>query len=324
MRFTLLLCALLAPLGSGCFVIASTDDFVQDEGCDLELDLRQFNPHLNQEVQIRLTQLDPGAGAGATETELLAVGIFDPLTNPNVDITLPGAVPALEDPERERPQLDFFADFNGDGVYSDPPQDHTWTVEGLCLPDHDPTFLHNFNFVNLVTPRGRGSHLMVEFCPNLVNEDRVERGPDPLDPEVPLEVRATGTFLPTVDGGVEEERPVGFYRLGQLMRRPDGVRIPAVFDPGFNYQFQIYADQNGNFQFDDGEPAWTYSYVFSETAERCAPLTDVSTCGLAAFSAEVPACLGEDNNIHVRLSRAHLINFGNLSGGDWFSIPEGT
>ena len=67
MRFTLLLCALLAPLGSGCFVIASTDDFVQDEGCDLELDLRQFNPHLNQEVQIRLTQLDPGAGAGATD-----------------------------------------------------------------------------------------------------------------------------------------------------------------------------------------------------------------------------------------------------------------
>jgi len=314
--------ALPLALCSGCFLIASTDDFVEDEGCDLELDVRAFAPHLGQTFEVRLVQ-DPPESIGESRPRLIALAIFDPLQHPNMDLQIPDAVPALTDATRPRPYIDFYADFDTDGAYSSPPSDHTWRVEDPCEPGRDPAFPHNVDFFDLPTPIGGGSDVLVDFCPNLTAGDRI----GPLEPFVgteAIEVRVTGTFLPTVDGMTEEVRPVGYYRLESAASSPLGIRIPAVFDSGFRYKIEVIVDRNDNFAFeDDRDQGWVY--IFNPaTAPTCAPLTDMATCGISPDTVnEAPACV-DGPNIRVRLSRAHIANFGAPTERRWVEIPEGT
>ena len=309
-----LFATLVLSMLSGCWLIAETDGLVEDRSCDLELDLRSFAPHLNQGVEVRLTQDPPDGEGGAPR--LLLLGTFDPLTVLNVDMQIPGAVPALVRPDQDRPQIDFFADFNGDQVYSSPPQDHTWTVEDPCEPGRDPTFVHNFDFVELETPMGLGSTLHVDFCDNLTSDDRFDLI-ESLNGTEPIEIRVTLITDPT-PGAVEQALPVAFYRLGALERRSSGIRIPAMFDNGFRYQIEIYADANDNFRFDPGEPSWTYLYRFADS-----PACEAPTLACGVSLTEVLACK-DGNDLRVRVSRAHRTNVAGLSGPDWLSVPEGS
>lgn len=314
--------ALPLALSSGCFLIAGTDDFVEDEGCDLELDVRAFAPHVGQTFEVRLVQ-DPPASIDESRPRLIALAIFDPLQSPNLDLQLPNAVPALTDPSRPRPYVDFYADFDGDGAYSSPPSDHTWRVEDPCEPGRDPSFPHNVDFFDLPMPIGGGSDVFVDFCPNLTEGGMI--GPLPaFDGTEPVEVRVTGTFLPTVAGEIEEVRPVGFYRLESAATSPDGIRIPAVFDSGFRYKIEVIVDRNDNFSYeDDVDHSWVY--IFNPTtAEPCRGITDMATCGLSPDTVnEAPACV-DGPDIRVRLSRSHIANFGAPTERRWVEVPEGT
>jgi hypothetical protein len=314
---------LLALTAQGCFALADTDDFVEDEGCDLELDLRAFAPHLGQTFEVRLVQ-DPLESIGESRPRLLGLAILDPLTVPNIDIDIPGMVPALTDPSRPRPNVDFYADFDENGAYSRPPSDHTWRVEDPCDPGRDPTFPHNVDFFDLPMPIGGGSSLVIEGCPDLTEGERLG-GFGPFDGTEPLEVRAYGTFLPTVDGETEMDRPVALYRLGALSRATDGaIAIPAVFDNGFRYRAEIYVDVNTNGAFDPGtDRAWTYSYN-PMNAPDCPARLDVCGVGMGTTNA-VPICK-DGTDLKVFVSRAHLVNTveGDLTDGAWLRIPEGT
>lgn len=319
------LLSLVLPLAlcSGCFLVASTDGFVEDEGCDLELDVRAFAPHLGQTFQVRLVQ-DPPESIGESRPRLLALAIFDPLQHPNLDLQLPNAVPALTDPTQPRPYIDFYADFNGDGVYSSPPADHTWRVEDPCEPGRDPAFLHNLEFFDLPLPIGGGSSLFVDFCPNLTTDTRFDRL-EPFTGMEPVEVRVTGTFFPTGEGMTEVVRPVGYYRLEPMGSFPGNIEIPAVFDSGFRYKIEVIVDRDGDFAYGAAsDQGWVYEFN-PETAPRCPDLTDMATCGLSSDTVNrAPACLDERNNIRVRLSRAHIANFGPPTEARWIEVPEGT
>jgi len=316
--------ALALPLAlcSGCFLVASTDDFVEDEGCDLELDVRAFAPHIGQTFEVRLVQ-GPPESIDESRPRLLVLGIFDPLENPNMDLQFPDAVPALTDATRPRPVLDFYADFDMDGRYTMPPSDHTWRVEDPCAPDRDPEFPHNVDFFDLPMPIGGGSDVFVDFCPNLTTGDRIDIL-EPFPEDSTLEVRVTGTFLPTVDGMTEEDRPVGFYRLENASTARSRIRIPAVFDNGFRYRIEIIVDRNDNFAYEgDVDHAWTY--IFNPaSAPDCEPFdpdNPAPVCGPRAM--EVPACK-DGPDIRVRLSRAHVPNFGSPVDTRWVEVPEGT
>ncbi len=312
--------ALPLALCSGCFLVASTDDFVEDEKCDLELDVRSFTPHVGQNFEVRLVQ-DPPESLEGTDPRLLFLGRFDPLQNPNMDLQFPGAVPALVDPTRPRPNLDFFADFDENGRYSGFPDDHSWRIEDPCDPDRDPSFPHNTDFVDLPPPVGLGGTVHIDFCPNLAMGDRIG-SIEPFDGTEAIEIRVSGTFVPTVDGMTEETRPVGFYRLERAGSRPMGVALPELVDPGFNHKVEIIADLNDDFAYDDGtDRAWIYLYN-PLTAPDCRPLTDV--CGLTPDTVNSAPICKDGTDIRVRLSRAHIANLGEPLQRSWVEIPEGT
>jgi len=318
----LLTLALPLALCSGCFLIASTDDFTEDDRCDLELDVRAFAPHIGQDFEVRLVQEPPESLEG-TDPRLLFLAFFEPLQSPNMDIQIPGAVPALVDPTRPRPALDFFADFNMDGGYSGFPADHTWRVEDPCNPDRDPTFPHNTDFVDLPQPVGLGGTVHVDFCPNLTTGGRI--GPlEPFDGTEAVEVRVSGTFVPTIDGMTEEVRPVGFYRLERLGARPTGVALPMLVDPGFNHKVEIILDRNDDFAFDEGtDLSWVYLYN-NLTAPDCRPPTEMGVCGLSPETVTQSPICKDGTAIRVRLSRAHVANLGDPAERSWVQIPEGT
>jgi hypothetical protein len=318
--------ALPLALCSGCFLVASTDDFTEDEKCDLELDIRSFAPHIGQAMELRLVQEpDPADVPDDPDEEvrprLLFLGFFEPLQDPNMDIDIPGAVPALVNPDRPRPQLDFFADFNMDGAYSGQPADHSWRIEDPCDPDRDPAFPHNTNFADLVRPIGLGGTVHVDFCPNLAMGDRIAMI-EPFDGTEALEVRVSGTFVPTVDGMTEEVRPVGFYRLERIGARPMGVALPQLVDPGFNHKVEIVADLNDDFAYDDGtDRAWVYQYN-PLTAPNCQPLSEV--CGITPDTVNMAPICKDGTDIRVRLSRTHIANLGAPLERSWVEVPEGT
>jgi len=313
---------LALALCSGCFLIADTDDFVEDESCDLALDLRAFTPHVGQTVEVRLTQPLPGATVDDPEPQLRALAVFDPFDRPNMNIQFPNTVPALEDPERKRPTIDFFADFDSSGGYSGQPDDHSWRIEDPCEPGRDPTFTHDFIFDDLQTPRGPGSDIFIDFCPNLVDGGAL--GPlDPFDGTEPFEVRVTGTFPPSdgVDGMAEQSRAVGFYRLESAATSPMGIRIPDAFDNGIAYKIEVIVDRNDDFAHDgETDQGWTYFFDAADPFP-CPPLAEARTCGLRAE--EVPAC-ADGPDIRVRLSRGHVPNFSAPTERSWVEIPEGT
>lgn len=314
--------ALPLALCSGCFLVASTDDFVEDEKCDLELDIRAFAPHIDQDFEVRLVQ-EPPASLEGTDPRLLFLGFFEPLQEPNLDLQIPGAVPALVDATRPRPVLDFFADFNMDGGYSGFPADHTWRVEDPCDPNRDPAFPHNTDFVDLPQPVGLGGTVHVDFCPNLVMGDRIE-ALEPLDGSEAIEVRVMGTFVPTIDGMTEEVRPVGLYRLERAGARPMGIALPELIDPGFNHRVEIIVDRNDDFAFDEGtDVAWVYNYN-PLTAPDCQPITDIGVCGLSPETVTSAPICKDGTAIRVRLSRAHIANLDMPSERSWVEVPEGT
>ena len=57
------------PLG-GCFALNDTGDFEVDEGCDLQLELRDFAPHVRDRFEVRLVQ--PRANPDALALEARA------------------------------------------------------------------------------------------------------------------------------------------------------------------------------------------------------------------------------------------------------------
>ena len=317
-RFTLL-ALLVAALGQGCFLIAETDQFVEDDACDLELDVRAFAPHIGQLFEVRLVQ-DPPESLGPSAPQLLTLALFDPLESPNLDIDIPDAVPPLTDPTQPRPVLDFYADFDNSQGYSGRPDDHTWRVaDDLCDPDRDPTFDHNRNFVDLPVPIGGGSDLFVDFCPNLTVGDPIGRL-DPFDGTEPVEVRVSGIFPSPVEGVAEAKRPVAYYRLGTLATSRMGIRIPDVFDNGFRHTIEVFVDRNSDYAFDEGDQGWTYTFDLANAPE-CPPITELTTCGLTDET--VSACK-QGVDIRVRLSRGHLGNYGDPQDTRWVRLVEGS
>lgn len=67
-------------------------------------------------------------------------------------------------------QVDFYADFNGDGVYDVPPADHAWRLlTGTIMGDVDLEFTHNTNFTDILGTTGFRSSFTnpaVDIFPN--------------------------------------------------------------------------------------------------------------------------------------------------------------
>jgi hypothetical protein len=101
----------------------------------LNVQFSGMNPHLGQEIKVRLIDNATGKEAGR------ATRIADLTT-----FTL--GLPCLENGKTY--QVDFYADMNENGIYDAPPADHAWRLaSGSISGDKSLTFIHNTTFTDI-------------------------------------------------------------------------------------------------------------------------------------------------------------------------------
>jgi len=310
---------------TGCFALNDTERFETDEGCDLTLRVRDFTPHVRDTFTVRLVQDAPN---GEGSPSLLAQAIFEPLVNPNVDLRMPDAIAPLTNPEQDRASLDFFADFDGSGGYSGPPDDHTWRVEDACINGPD-LFVHNLDFANLPDPSKpalvdgssnpehlitRGSNLRILGCTGATFGTGA------------LEARVRVTLPPLVEGGGERTPAVAYHRIGNVRDIDGVVTVPDMFDTGFRYDIELILDTNSNGSFED---AMDESFVYTFNGAVCPDqLLDEADCvrpGVMPIREDVPACVLDrdghefDGDIILTHSARFLANQQDPQEDSWIS-----
>lgn len=221
---------------------------------DVLLTLEGMTPHLGQKLVLRL-QSDSG--------ELRVRAILDPLEDASFQLFLPRAMPLGSH------VIDFWADHDGNGVYSAPPADHAWRVSvpatGLV------SFTHSTSFTDV------GATAAAE-------------------PGLPFTFDATG-FTPHVGQlfglavyhvserlpGVFDRELVGLYRLASVPGASFTVSIPGIVQANEDYSVDFFADLNGNGAYDPppADHAWRLDASsdgagLSVTFAHAATFTDIS------------------------------------------------
>lgn len=303
---TLSLILLLAL--AGCTLVHD-DEFTQEEGCDLELKVRGFSPHVIDVTQIFLTRANQDGSQRRNE----AVAVFDPLGAPNLDLRMPGAVRPRTNPNQGLASIDFFADFDDTEGFS--AGDHTWTLDDACTTGPE-LFPHNTDFTAIREPVSQGAAIGVRFCDL---PPRLSRAA--------VEVRVTRILPDETNPDEVVNQAIAFYRLDDAGRRPEGITIPRVANVDFDLLVEVVADLNGNGVFDGTDLAWSYRH--SRDAQiRC---TDVAILNRTTFCPivspmmlpRVPACVHEGNLVVILDNAFENNEESTLSSGPWFQfVPE--
>jgi len=235
--------ALLALASSGCTIVADLDSYVSvdDIGCDLEMTVRDFSPHLTDRVFFQAVTRDDAQ-------VIRALAIIDPLSDPDRSFTMPFAVG--EGPHA----FNFWADESGDGFVQTSPfnngLDHSWHLENACdwastcmgedadLPN---CFSHVAPFDNITDPADAGNTVSI----NLV--------------ALPLTTGFVEIHLIEVDEAANLRRVVGLYRRDvpifeeEIVKCAEvGGEIECTFElrglavPGRPYTADVIIDLDGD------------------------------------------------------------------------------
>ncbi len=177
----------------------------------LTLDFTDMNPHLGQQLEIRVRDVNQtGREVGRFTMPAILV--------PDFTVCLP-----YLDLGRTY-FIDFYADLNGNGTYDAPPMDHAWREMVAEAPgDESLAFSHNTNFTDI----GESSTLTIDFT-----------GMNPHVGQM-LELRVIETA-----SGKEVERFKGMIGVPDFK-----IDIPGI-QSGKEYDVDFYADFNGNGLYD--------------------------------------------------------------------------
>jgi hypothetical protein len=107
------------------------------EGQDFSLTLNGLDPHVDQYFELRVV---------ATEgNNVVGVYVKPQLADPGSVIAIPGIL----EPGAEY-NIDFYSDFNGNGMYDAPPTDHAWRITVTAQAAGITTdFAHNTDFTDV-------------------------------------------------------------------------------------------------------------------------------------------------------------------------------
>lgn len=280
-------CALSLLLAlAGCSVIHG-DDFTQDEGCDLELRLRGFNPHVTDTTTLILNR----ANLDGTSRRVEAVAIFDPLGARDLNLRMPLSVRPRRSADQGLAALDFYADFDDVEGFSFP-GDHSWVLEDVCTTGPEE-FPHNTDFIPIRSPEAFGTNVVARFC-----------GSATAFGSSAVEVRVTRLAPDETNDSEVVNQAIGFYRLDDITRGPEGIGIPLIANTDFDMTVEVVSDRNRNGTFDEGDVAWTYSHR-GDAPVPCSelPLNDASCPNATvALRAPLPACVTPSRDLIVVVS----------------------
>lgn len=191
---------------------------------DLTLDLVGMDAHVTNFFEATVVNETSGV--------LSSRIVYDPLLLVTQQIRVENAVPPGSY------FLDFYADLDGDRVYTDHPDDHSWRRE-VCA-DGSLTFVHNIMFESLDRERRIGGSLVMNIA------------------EIPAAVRAAGTqgsvearVIARLSEGVSQT--VGVYRYtnlveGRVLELPSSVSmtLEGILDANTEHTIYYYFDLNGD------------------------------------------------------------------------------
>lgn len=285
----LLVGTLLALASSGCTIVADLDGYISadDIGCDMEMTVRDFTPHLTDRVFFQAVTRDDAA-------VLRAMAIIDPLRDADRTFIMPNAI------GEGAHAFNFWADVDGNDVVQTSPfngPDHSWRLEDVCdwastctgadaeLPN---CFTHVAPFTNISDPAPAGNDLVL----NLV--------------ALPDTAGLVELHLVEVDTVAQKRRVVGLYRRDVLVIGGDPtctadlvamdiectLTLPGLAVEGRRYTVDVIVDLDGNDVIDGGTEV--FSVTESDGAAYANPvMLDVSTFDPAG---DLPIEVGPDED----------------------------
>lgn len=277
----LLVGTLLALASSGCTVVADLDSYISadDIGCDMEMAVRDFSPHLTDLVFFQAVTRD--------DAQLLrAMAIIDPLGDADRSFIMPDAI------GEGAHAFNFWADENGNGVVETSPfngPDHSWRLEDVCNwastcmgedADLPNCFSHVAPFDAITDPAEPGNSLVL----NLTG--------------LPADTGFVEVHLIEVDAVAQVRRVVGLYRRDTPLQGtmdpeadPEGTRCAMDADstliectlvlrglavPGRRYSADVVVDLDGNREINGTTEV--FSITESDGSAYASPVVlDVST-----------------------------------------------
>ena len=185
---------------------------------DMAVAMVEMGAHTNQLMEFRVVS------AGDV---LAARGVLDTLLPEDNDNHFTFRMPASV-PSDATYRLDFFADLDGDRVYTTTPDDHAWRV---AIPSNgNVPFLHNTNFQDIdLPPITQGEDFQIDFFGMGAHDMQL------------IELRVINT-----DTG----QAVGHYRLTAASAVDFSFVIEGIIENGANYDVDFYADFNANGMYD--------------------------------------------------------------------------
>lgn len=182
-----------------------------------------MTPHIGQLLELRISDDITGQEIGRDRIEMISADAFN--------ISIPGIELG------KKYSVDFYADFNKNGVYDAPPADHAWNMKfENTTGDFDLEFSHNTDFTDInwnylytLNFSGMTPHIGQKFEMRVVSED-----------------------------GLNE---VGRISIDQLPSSEFIISIPGI-ENNQNYNADFYADFNNSGQYEapPADHAWRVSF----------------------------------------------------------------
>ena len=197
----------------------------------LTINFNDMTPHIGQMLELRVLEDGPEHEIGRVKR--------------NIDMAqIAVEIPGIEDNKEYK--IDFYADFNQNGLYDAPPADHAWQLSLNDHPAGDATldFTHNTNFED-VDWRYLFTLNMMDMTPHLGQK---------------FEVR----LVETAPGDDE----VTTFSMPAIMKPFFIVCLPGI-ELGSSYNVDFYADfnQNGTYDAPPTDHAWRLTFSDDEGDE---------------------------------------------------------
>lgn len=192
----------------------------------LTLNFSGMNPHVGQQLEIRVVDKSTGKESGRTEVSSIPGASF----TVDMDAILVG----------HSYFIDFYADFNGNSLYDAPPADHAWRLELDDVQGNTTVpFAHNTNFTDIEWVY----LLTVQFTGMTPHVNQL------------LELRVVNQ---------SSSAEVGRTRV-EFIPGSDFTLEVAGIHPGEEYRVDFYADLNGNFLYNPPPADHAWRETFNNT-----------------------------------------------------------
>jgi hypothetical protein len=117
------------------FILPGKVTAIPNPAANVTIHFTGMTPHLNQDLYLRVVDKGTRKETGRIVQQISWV---------DFDIVLDAVTPGRSY------FIDFFADFNSNGLYDAPPTDHTWRLElNNAIGGDELNFAHNTNFTDI-------------------------------------------------------------------------------------------------------------------------------------------------------------------------------